>query len=938
MMRNLFCLMLIACGLICNASDLPQAVRNPDRLNLDGRLDEPAWQNALAFSEFFCHNTHTPGFPASAHLLFDDDYLYVGFYCPFPSGKTSLVYGQANIWIEDHVEVMVDANRTGDRYYHFAVNADGKVFSSRRGQGGIVSENSIIKGASAGVFQGTDFWSTEMKIPLAILDIGTEGNTWGFNFAHGTRQPDEDASIIPGGVFHNAAAFLPVDGFEVRAAERFAWSLDLIAAEGTPAPQGLLRVVGKVAVTNRSPKPRTCKVDFQIADHLSAAVNVDVQPGQRKEVNCPEIVISPDQVDPACISILDAFARRRLHWRYQPTEIANRNLDIKVLAPHYNNTIFASQKLEEVMLELHSRVYGAAQYLVTIRNSSGEVLQEKKLQEPGRVAFPVTALPEERMKVVAEAYDAKGKCLDISTASLRKLSYRPGEVWRDEQGFWRRDQQRFWLIAEWGDGTTPMLNAALYKREGLLYIDPLHAWEYPERTKIRDSGRIEAEAEALIRGHTVRKMSNPDLFAWFLVDEPDCKGFTPGFLKQFCQVLRDEDPWHPQIIGTYSRGLEYFGTAEINTMHAYPAVDKNRMRANFGKVASYLDDFRAASARNPEAPSLMYFTPGYNNGDCGSKNSRIYHFDETRTENLMAITMGSRGSFFYVWTVAQYPESYIGHAEWVKELRALEPVLLADDAKTCAMLVDNPKIRFQVKKVGAEIWIFAFGASDRQEKASFVIPELGGRKLQVFRENRTISVEDGRFADTFTNYDARIYTTDLRTFGLRSLSEVEGEIAAVHQQRRKAGNLAYQRYEEDSLTVTASSNRFGSSRNENNCLWHVTDGLTSGVPAVRAHGKPGVLTWWDKTPGQLPDWLEITFRNAVSLGRAVIYPGNQSLRDYEIQVWEDDVWKCVGKVYDAQGEMQQVSFPSVRTKQVRLVVTANNGPDTILHEIELYEK
>jgi hypothetical protein len=938
MIRNWFCLLLVAYCLVCSAKELPLAVKTSDCLNMDGRLDEPAWQNALAFLEFFRHKTHTPGFPASARLLFDDDHLYIGFHCPFPPGKNALVHGLANIWIEDHVEVMVDANRTGDRYYHFAVNVDGKVFSSRRGQGGIVRENVIIKGASAGVFHGSDFWSTEIKIPLAILDIGVEGNTWGFNFAYGIRQPDEDASIIPGGVFHNAAAFLPVGGFKVGAAERFAWSLDLLAAEGTPAPEGMLQVAGKVALTNRSPKPRTCKVDFQIADRLSTAVNVTLQPGERQEVNCPPIVISPEQAGSARISILDAQTRQPLCWRDQLTQIAIRNLEVRVVAPHYNNTIFASQKLDEVILQLHSRVYGAAEFLVSIRNMAGVILQEKKLQSPEKVAFPASALPEERMQVVAEAFDAKGQRLDISTVPLRKLSYRPGEVWRDEQGFWRRDQQRIWLIAEWGDGTTPNLNAAFYKREGLLYVDPLHAWEYPERTKIRNSGRIDAEAEALIRSHTARKMFNPDLFAWFIVDEPDCKGFTPDFLKQFCQVLRDEDPWHPQVIGTYSRGLEYFGTAEINMMHAYPSVDKKRHRANFGKVVSYLDDFKAAAARNPEAPSLMYFTPGYNNGDCGSKNSRIYHFDETRTENLMAITMGSRGSLFYVWTAAQYPESYIGHAEWSKELRVLEPVLLADDAKTDDMKVDNPNIRFQVKKVGTEIWLFAFGASANEEKANFVIPELGGRSLQVFREDRTISVEDGRFSDTFTNFDARIYSTDMRTFALRSLAEVESEIAAVHRQRRKVGNLAYQRYEEDSLTVTASSNRFASSRNANNCLWHVTDGLTTGIPAVRAHGKAGVLTWWDKTPGQLPDWLEITFRQDVNVGRAVVYPANQSLRDYQLQVWADNAWQCVGKVHDAQGKRQEITFPSIQTQRVRLVVTANNGPDTILHEIELYEK
>ena len=355
MQRYLFNLLLIACCLVCTAAVLPQAIRTSEPLNVDGRLAEPAWQNALAFSEFFRHNTHTPGFPASARLLFDDDHLYVGFHCPFPPGKTGLVRGLDNFWIEDLVGVMVDANRTGDRYFHFAVNADGKVFSSRR-TGRYRQENSIIIEASAEVFRGTDFWSAEMKILSCDSDIGVVGNS-GLQFCSAVP-----ASLMRTPALSQAAFFtmppLSAGGRlrKLRAAERFAWSLDLLAAEGTLAPEDA-SVAGKVAVTNRSPKARTCKVDFQIADCLSSAVNVDFATWLSAKLNCPEVVISPDQSGPACISILDASTRRRLHWRYQPTEIANRNLDIKVLTPHYNNTIFASQKLGEVLLELNSRVW-----------------------------------------------------------------------------------------------------------------------------------------------------------------------------------------------------------------------------------------------------------------------------------------------------------------------------------------------------------------------------------------------------------------------------------------------------------------------------------------------------------------------------------------------------------------------------------------------------
>ena len=60
------------------------AVRIDERITLDGRFDEPAWQRAIPGADFYQRIPLT-GAPATdrteVRVLYDDDNLYVGIIC-----------------------------------------------------------------------------------------------------------------------------------------------------------------------------------------------------------------------------------------------------------------------------------------------------------------------------------------------------------------------------------------------------------------------------------------------------------------------------------------------------------------------------------------------------------------------------------------------------------------------------------------------------------------------------------------------------------------------------------------------------------------------------------------------------------------------------------------------------------------------------------------
>ncbi len=102
------------------------ACRVDQPLTIDGRLDEPAWQMAPRSPRFVdlvsgrrtIHDTH-------AAVLWDDRYLYVGFWVEEPLVRATLTQRDAPIYNDNDVEVFIAGP---DAYYEFEINAFGTVY------------------------------------------------------------------------------------------------------------------------------------------------------------------------------------------------------------------------------------------------------------------------------------------------------------------------------------------------------------------------------------------------------------------------------------------------------------------------------------------------------------------------------------------------------------------------------------------------------------------------------------------------------------------------------------------------------------------------------------------------------------------------------------------------------------------------------------------
>ena len=178
-----------------------RATKTTEAINVDGQLNEAAWQSAMTTPRLV--DTMTGGAaapPATVKLLWDDQNLYFAFEVEDDFLKSDFDERDDHLWEQDTVEVMVDPEGDGRNYFEMQVSPMGVVFDTRydtRRQPqpfGHVDWNSNLR---AGVSRrGTpndddedQGYTVEAAIPWAAFAAGEPpaqkpeaGATWRMNF------------------------------------------------------------------------------------------------------------------------------------------------------------------------------------------------------------------------------------------------------------------------------------------------------------------------------------------------------------------------------------------------------------------------------------------------------------------------------------------------------------------------------------------------------------------------------------------------------------------------------------------------------------------------------------------------------------------------------------------------------------------------------------
>lgn len=174
--------------------------------DIDGRIDEKAWQSAVSVSDFYQydpHNDRPASFQTHVKLLFDDNALYVGARMEDPEPAkilSEMGLRDANDNINaDQFWIDINPFNDGINGFRFKVSASGVQtdinLSTTGDTDGDLNWDAVWESEVSTDSLG---WTVEMKIPYAALRFpGGKEKLWGINFWREIRRTREQSSWNP---------------------------------------------------------------------------------------------------------------------------------------------------------------------------------------------------------------------------------------------------------------------------------------------------------------------------------------------------------------------------------------------------------------------------------------------------------------------------------------------------------------------------------------------------------------------------------------------------------------------------------------------------------------------------------------------------------------------------------------------------------------------
>ena len=168
-----------------------------ERIVLDGRLDEPAWIQAVPASNFIQQDPDN-GRPATeqteVRILFSKDSLYMGVTC-FDSEPDKWIGYQRRrdefLSSDDRFMWNIDTYNNQQSGYFFEMNPSGLMGDALRGAG---FQNRQWDGIwNAKVRHSEIGWTLEIEIPFRTLNFDPQAEAWGINFQRTVRRKNEES-------------------------------------------------------------------------------------------------------------------------------------------------------------------------------------------------------------------------------------------------------------------------------------------------------------------------------------------------------------------------------------------------------------------------------------------------------------------------------------------------------------------------------------------------------------------------------------------------------------------------------------------------------------------------------------------------------------------------------------------------------------------------
>lgn len=184
---------------VAKAQSYVNALRIDEEITIDGRLDEPAWQNAIPAADFIVYhpeNGKKPDQQSEIWVLYDDNSIYIGAKLKDDSPEKILTelsprnHDNANV---DYFGISLNPNNDGHNLYEFIVSAANVQTDIRvSGDTKDYDWNAVWYSEVSITDEG---WIVEVEIPYSAIRFPQAyEQTWAVNFWRTVRRTREQSS------------------------------------------------------------------------------------------------------------------------------------------------------------------------------------------------------------------------------------------------------------------------------------------------------------------------------------------------------------------------------------------------------------------------------------------------------------------------------------------------------------------------------------------------------------------------------------------------------------------------------------------------------------------------------------------------------------------------------------------------------------------------
>ncbi|MBM3501293.1 MAG: hypothetical protein FJX74_21790, partial [Armatimonadetes bacterium] len=904
-----------------------EAGKATGEMRVDGVLDEADWGRAEWSSGFTVSNVagdDEPLPPAGAQtrfkVLIGRDSAYVGVECDEPeigNLKAETPWRDGAIWADDCVEVFFDPAGEGRYYHQVMVNARGAVYDSFSADYGLVHSrlwNGAFEAAGR-VDEAAGQWRVELRIPFGAIVLGEDaGSTWLWNVSRERQAggaPELNSWSPMRRNFHQPKLFGRVTGlpddysaYRVRVEEP---KVDVSRAGSGVATLGLALSVRNETGAERAFTPSAYMLDDPT--NRVGAEAVTVASGATAAVEFPPLEFRGDATQANVVFALQDDGGRLLRAVVKQLSSEYRPMTVTVLKPCYRNCIYPTEDLKaiEFAVELSAQVRQAStEVAYRLVGEDGGIAGEGRVPV-GRLGSPVAigadGLKEGAYTLRVQALGEGGAEQAATETRLRKLPPAPGnEVRIDEHRNVLVNGQPIFTIGWYGDIptddpredvvalqniTTPMVltvpDASPVSRQweerktysvvsvenGRLYYS-FNLWQAGKealRPTQDEYQRLDAPSEDVKR--MARELiecvrGEPGLLGYYIADEPEIHNCRSAYLESYYQYLAELDPYHPVFVTN--------DTIDGIVTHGYKCadvLDPDPYSPEWDYVPNFLKKVNEVGSRGKATYVTLWHSAGQTHMNQAMGTAPAYPYRVFRNQYFASIAYGAKGftaytsPFFMPEIEYRYGLPYV----W-RELRFLEPAILAPSPAEAPVIEGAPELAVWAREVGGHVYLVLVHHKAGREDCAVSWGPLKARKsLIVMSEGREVAVQEGVFRDELAEGDVHIYTDDPRARDLPTTQSIIEELAQRERDSARPGNLLHW----SRGTLARSSDGYFAPWFEQ-YYYYAINGITDDSG------------WFASHAGDKPISLTLTLKEAASVGRVVIHSPN--LVDYELEFIE----------------------------------------------------